>query len=233
MSEDIKMLTDIESLSGSLAQRVYQSLREAILAMVYPPGSVLKKTVICEQLGVSRSPVAEAIARLAAEGLVDVIPQSATRVSCFSMEEIREASFLREALECAAVETVAMQRSDEQLAKLTRNVRLQEMLVEDRDYAEFYKADEEFHGLIMEFTGFPGVSSVAATVSLQLKRVRMLLLPEEGRPAETIKEHRAILDAIRDQDPAAAQAAMKAHLRMLIPRLLPLEKEHAEYFRSR
>jgi DNA-binding GntR family transcriptional regulator len=226
-------LTDIESLNGSLAQRVYQSLREAILSMELPPGAVLKKGALCEQLGVSRSPVSEAIARLSQEGLVDVIPQSATRVSCFSMEEIREASFLREALETAAVEKVTLQHTDEQLAKLTRNVRLQQLLVEDGDFAGFYTADEEFHALIMEFTGFPGVSQVASSVSLQLKRARMLLLPEQGRPSEAVKEHQAVLEAIRAGDPATAQAAMKTHLRQLIPRLEPLEQQHAEYFRSR
>ncbi len=226
-------LTDIEDLSGSLAQRVYQSLREAVLSMEYPPGTILRKGAICEQLGVSRSPVSEAIARLSAEGLVDVIPQSATRVSCFSMDEIREASFLREALELAAVAKVAEQRSDEQLTQLTRNLRLQELLVEDRDFAGFYKTDEEFHALLMEFTGFPGASSVASNVSLQLKRARMLLLPEEGRPAEAVKEHKAIVDAIRQSDPVAAQAAMKLHLGRLITQLEPLESQHPTFFRSR
>lgn len=237
MNETVAMgmagLTDIESLSGSLAQRVYQSLREAILSLALPPGTVLKKGALCEQLGVSRSPVSEAIARLSQEGLVDVIPQSATRVSSFSMEEIREACFLREALETTAAEKVALQRTEEQLTRLTRNVRLQQLLVEDGDFSGFYTADEEFHELIMEFTGFPGVSLVAGNVSLQLKRARMLLLPEEGRPAGAVKEHQQVLDAIRAGDPAAAQAAMKAHLRQLIPRLEPLERLHPEYFRSR
>ncbi|WP_409526030.1 GntR family transcriptional regulator [Nitrincola sp. MINF-07-Sa-05] len=226
-------LTDIESLNGSLAQRVYQSLREAILSMELPPGTVLKKGALCEQLGVSRSPVSEAIARLSQEGLVDVIPQSATRVSCFSMEEIREASFLREALETAAVEKVATQHTEEQLTQLTRNVRLHELLVEDGDLDGAYKADEEFHALIMEFTGFPGVSLVASNVSLQLKRARLLLQPEPGRASEALKEHRQVLEAIRAGDPVNAQVRLKTHLRQLIPRLEPLEQQHAEYFRSR
>ncbi|UTW12107.1 GntR family transcriptional regulator [Marinobacterium rhizophilum] len=226
-------LTNIEDLSGSLAQRVYQSLHEAILSMDYPPGTILRKGAICEQLGVSRSPVSEAIARLSADGLVDVIPQSATKVSCLSMDEIREASFLREALELAAVSRVAERRSDEQLTQLTRNLRLQELLVDDGDFAGFYAADEEFHALLMEFTGFPGVSSVAASVSLQLKRARMLLLPEAGRPAEAVKEHKAVVDAIRASDPGAAQAAMKHHLGQLISQIEPLENQHPDLFRSR
>lgn len=226
-------LTGIDELTGSLAQRVYQALREGILSMEYPPGAVLKKGEICDQLGVSRSPVSEAIVRLSDEGLVDVIPQSATRVSCFSMDEIREASFLREALELAAVAKVAEQHTEEQLVQLSRNLRLQTLLVEDRDFVGFYQADEDFHALLMAFTGFPGVFSVASKVSLQLKRARMLLLPEEGRPAEAVKEHQAIVEAIRSGDAWQAQEAMKFHLRQLITRLEPLESQHPEYFRSR
>ena len=86
MNDDIgaePQLAEIGEMSGSLAQRVYQSLRDAILTLEYMPGSVIRKSYICQQLGVSRQPVSEAIARLSSEGLVDVIPQSATRVSRF------------------------------------------------------------------------------------------------------------------------------------------------------
>lgn len=224
-------LSDLRNFSGSLAQRVYQTLREAIFSMAYPPGSVLQKAVICDQLGVSRHPVSEAIARLAAEGLVDVIPQSATKVSSFSLDEIREAMFLREALELAAVGQVACHHTDEQFTQLSRNVRLQGLLADDNDRDGFFKADEEFHALIMEFTGYPKVSSVAATVSLQLKRARLLILPEPGRPAESVGEHIAILDAIRSRDPDQAKARMRLHLGQLINRIEPLEEQHPELFR--
>ncbi len=229
---ETEALSDLRNFSGSLAQRVYQALRKAILSMAYPPGLVLQKAVICDQLGVSRHPVSEAIARLAAEGLVDVVPQSATKVSSFSLNEIREAMFLREALELAAVGRVASHHTDEQLARLSRNVRLQRLLVEDDDRDGFYTADEEFHSLIMEFTGYPKVSSVASTVSLQLTRARMLILPEPGRPAEAVVEHEAILEAIRSRDPVLAMAQMSLHLSQLISRIEPLEEQRPELFRS-
>ena len=228
---DPQVLTELKNFSGSLAQRVYQSLRQAILSMTYPPGTILQKAVICGQLGVSRHPVSEAIARLAAEGLVDVVPQSATTVSSLSLDEIREAMFLREALELAAVGRVATHRTDEQLARLSRNVRLQTLLVEDDDREGFYDADEEFHALIMEFTGFPKMPLVVSTVSLQLKRARLLILPEPGRPAEAVIEHDAILKAIRDRDPDRAKTEMSLHLGQLISRIEPLERQHPELFR--
>lgn len=228
-----RALTAIDDLPGSLAQRVYQSLQEAIMSLTFPPGTLIRKGAICDELGVSRSPVSEAITRLASEGLVDVIPQSGTRVARFSIEEIREAAFMREALEVAAVEKVARDHTAEQYAKLARNVRLQAMLVEDHDTAGFYQADEEFHALLMEFTGFPGVAATVATIALKLKRPRMLLLPEPGRNDNAVREHLAIVEAIRDRNPDEARAAMRYHLAQLVSRFDPLEKDHPEFFRSR
>jgi GntR family transcriptional regulator, rspAB operon transcriptional repressor len=110
---------------------------------------------------------------------------------------------------------------------------LQAMLVEDNDAEGFYQADEEFHALLMEFTGFPGVAAAVATISLKLKRPRMLLLPTPGRSADAVREHLAIVEAVRDRDAEEARAAMRYHLRQLIGRFDPLEVNHPEFFRMR
>jgi len=223
---------DINNLDGPLGQRVYTALRNKILTMAYEPGFVLRKGALCEQLGVSRSPVTEALNRLSSDGLVDIIPQSATRVSQFSMFELREESFLREAVETAAVAKVAQERTEEQLTILSRNLKMQNLLVEDEDFQGFFEADLEFHELILAFTGFPRVAITAGQLSLQLHRARMLILPERGRPAEAVAEHQSILAGIKARDSNAARAAMSLHLRQLITRLEPLERQHPEYFRS-
>lgn len=219
--------------SGPLSARVYLALRDAILSLAYPPGSMLRKAAICEALGVSRSPVSEAMARLAAEGLVDVVPQSGTRVSRFSMDEIREASFMREALEGAAAAKLAVDHTPEQLAQLSRSLRLQQLLLEDGDSAGFYEADEAFHALLMDQTGYPHFAATVSTISLKLKRPRILILPSEGRSAEVLAEHSAIVEAIRNRDPEAAQQATRFHLGQLISRFEQLEETHPDYFRPR
>jgi len=128
-------LRPLDQFQGTLAQRVHASLREAILSMSLRPGDILRKPEICEALGVSRSPVSEAVARLAVEHLVRIVPQAGTYVARFSLEEVREGAFLREALELAAVEKVASEITDDQVVLLRRNLRLQEALVEDLDVA--------------------------------------------------------------------------------------------------
>jgi DNA-binding GntR family transcriptional regulator len=223
-------LSPLEAFSGSLANRTYLSLRDAILNLAYRPGEALRKGEICEALGVSRSPVGEAIARLAGEGLVDVVPQAGTYVARFSMDEIREGAFLREAIELAAVEIVAERISNEQLVQLRRNLRVQEALVADGDFAGFYKLDGEMHAMILSFTGFRKLGQVADTAWVHVNRARQLVLPMPGRVAETLDEHRAILAALEARDADAARAAMRRHLRRLVTFLEPLEKSHPELF---
>ena len=118
---DVSKLPYMKELPGLLADRVYLALRKAILSMDFMPGGVVRKEAICAELGVSRSPVFDALRELSDEGLVDVVPRSGTRDSKISMTEIREGSFLREALEVAAAARTAEIRNADRLAKLSRN----------------------------------------------------------------------------------------------------------------
>ncbi|MFN6925905.1 MAG: GntR family transcriptional regulator [Tabrizicola sp.] len=216
--------------TGSLGQRVYQTLRQAILSLAYKPGEILRKPEICEALGVSRSPVADAVARLQGEGLVDVVPQAGTFVARFSMQEIREGAFLREAIEVAAIERVAERITDEQLQLLRRNLTVQAALLADGDIAGFYATDAAMHELVLSFTGFPRLAQVAETAWLHVNRARQLILPVPGRVQATLAEHQAILSALEARDPQAARAAVQAHLRQLITYLEPLERERPDLF---
>ena len=225
-----KALRGLEAFAGSLAQRVYASLREAILTMSLRPGDILRKPEICEQLGVSRSPVSEAVARLAVEQLVRVVPQAGTYVARFSLEEIREGAFLREALELAAVERVAQTVTEDQLIQLRRSLRLQQALIEDMDFAGFYQTDAAMHELILSFTGFRRVAALADTSWVHVNRARQLILPAPGRVEATLVEHQAIVAAIEAQDPIAARAATRRHLGKLIGFLEPLALSRPDLF---
>ncbi len=226
-------LRPLDAYAGSLAQRVYLSLKDAILSLGYRPGEALRKPEICEALGVSRSPVGEAVARLAAEGLVDVVPQSGTFVARFSMEEIREGTFLREALELAAVERVAGTITAEQLILLRRNLRLQEALLADGDFGGFYRTDSDMHELILSFTGFRRLGSLASTAWVHVNRARQLILPEPGRVQATLAEHQTIIAALEARDPQAARAATKHHLGQLLTVLEPIIVARPELFGPR
>ncbi|WP_309667592.1 GntR family transcriptional regulator [Tabrizicola sp.] len=226
----LQRLKPLSAFSGSLGQRVYQTLRQAILSLAYRPGEILRKPEICQALNVSRSPVADAVARLQVEGLVDVIPQAGTYVARFSMQEIREGAFLREAIEVAAIERVAGIITDDQLQRLRRNLTVQAALVTDGDIPGFYALDGEMHELLLSFTGFAKLAQVSDTAWLHVNRARQLILPVPGRIQATLAEHGAILAALEARDPAAARLATQAHLRQLITYLEPLERDRPDLF---
>ncbi|MBO6674376.1 MAG: GntR family transcriptional regulator [Rhizobiales bacterium] len=225
-------LASLDDFPGTLAQKTYGSLKKAILSLQLKPGEVLRKPEICQQLGVSRSPVAEALARLAVEGLVDVVPQAGTFVARFSIDEIREGAFLREALELATVELLATTITDDQLVQLRRNLRIQAALVGDGDFPGFYQMDGQMHELMMSFTGFKRLPQIAETSWVHVDRARQLILPQPGRVQATLKEHEAILDALEKRDPDAARIATRHHLRQLVALLEPMMRYKPELFVS-
>ncbi|EDQ35706.1 Transcriptional regulator [Hoeflea phototrophica DFL-43] len=223
-------LPRLDEFPGSLAQKVYMSLKQAILSLTFRPGEIMQKPEICAELGVSRSPVAEAVARLSAEGLVNVVPQAGTFVAKFSMNEIREGAFLREALELAAIEVVAKTIAEEQLVLLRRNLRIQQALMEDGDIAGFYQMDAKMHELILSFTNYKRLAVLADTAWVHVNRARQLNLPAPGRIEATLEEHKAIVAALEAHDPEAARAATQYHLSQLITFLEPLVHSHPELF---
>lgn len=227
---DAVQLTPLSSYEGTLSSRVYLSLKDAILSLAYQPGQILRKGDICDQLGISRSPVSEAVTRLAADGLVNVVPQAGTFVARFSMEEIREGAFLREALELAAVEQVASTITKSQVTLLRRNLRVQQAFVEDLDVQGFYKLDTEMHNLILGFTNYRRLAAMAETSWLQVNRARQLILPNPNRVSDTLEEHRAIVDALEARDPEGARQATKFHLSQLLRHLEAVERDRPDLF---
>ena len=226
----VDRLLPLDRFQGSLGQRVYQSLKHAILTLAFRPGDIIRKPEICERLGVSRSPVADAVAKLASDGLVDVVPQAGTFVTRLSMTDIRVGAFIREAIEVAAAERVAPMITEDQLRDLRRNLRMQEALVTDGDQQGFIQLDGQMHDMILSFTGFPRLPQVSQTAWLSVNRARQLILPVEGRLHTTLDEHRAILAALEERDPDAARLAVQHHLRQLLRYVQPLERAHPELF---
>jgi DNA-binding GntR family transcriptional regulator len=217
-------------MEGSLGQRVYQTLREAILSLDLAPGEMLKKPAICAELGVSRSPVSEALLRLQGEGLVDIQPQAGSFVARLSMHDVREGAFLREAIEVAAIGRVAAQATDAQVAALEANLAAQAGRIAAGDIAAFYADDRAMHEMLLGFTGFRRLAQVSDTAWVHVNRSRRLILPVLGRVAATLQEHRAIIDAVAARDPVGAQAAMQAHLRQLMSYLETLARDRPELF---
>ena len=186
---DAKLLPPFEELSGSLSDRVYQAVKSAIMSLNFPPSSVIRKSAICEFYSLPRSPVSDASAKLSAESLVDILPQSGTRVARLTMTAIREGAFMREALEVAAARHAARNRSEATLAPLARSVEFQRLSIADMDKEDFHRTDEEFHEIIIATTQVARLPASVRSVSRHVDKGRALLIPKPGRLAETLSEH--------------------------------------------
>lgn len=209
--------------------RVYAALREAIVQLDLRPGEFLDKQAIAARMGVSRFPVGEAMNRLAAEGLVDVIPQSGSRVALIKISDTRENMFLRRALEVETVRRLAPHASPALIEQLASNLRYQKAAIDAQDLKGFHGFDLAFHALLQDHLGFERVRSATETARLGLDRVRQLLNTRR-RLELTLAEHKAILAALESHDGDAAAKAMYGHLDAVMAELETFARERPELF---
>lgn len=198
----------------SKSERVYNFLRRRIRELEIPPGTALRKNEIALECGVSRAPVSEAIARLASEGLVDVFAQNGSFVAPIRPRDIREALFIRTALEVEAIKKVAREADENLLDRLDENIRQQKDALGgvELDLVRLDDLDEMFHATIIAAIHSPRTQRLLDAARALMDRPRFLALPERHRPEDTVNEHSRILDAIRTGDPELAGAAMRVHL---------------------
>ncbi|MCK7611800.1 GntR family transcriptional regulator [Roseibium sediminicola] len=194
---------------------VYRDLRDAIINVTLPPGTSLVEKDITETYGISRTPVREAILRLAEERLVDVVPKSGTFVARIPVTELQEAIVARKALEEVCVREATAKASKSQLMALRAVIQRERELAEAGNEQAFHEADNAFHAGIASAGGYPGIWTMIEKIRVQVERYRRLTLPQDGRMEMIVAEHAAVLDAIEQGNADAAVAAMTSHLNKL------------------
>ncbi|HET8673179.1 MAG TPA: GntR family transcriptional regulator [Thermoleophilaceae bacterium] len=210
--------------------QVYAALRDAIVRAELEPGRRLSENELAARLGVSRTPVREALARLRDERLVEIVPQLGTYVTRISPQAVADAQFVREALECAAIRRSAERASDEDVAALEDNLRAQERAQRAKDWDSLYLLDDQFHRVLCDASGHATVWLVSQRAKGHLNRVRRLSLPRASFIEEVIAEHRLVIDAVCAHDPDLAERELRQHLQ-LVPRELPrIRAEHPDFF---
>ena len=214
---------------GDTTERVERALRRAVVELAFAPGEFIDKAAVCARLGVSRFPVSEALARLAAEGLVEILPQRGSRAARLRLPEIAEAMLIRRSLEAAVAERAALALSDAGLEALRASVQAQEAAVTADDRARFHAEDLAFHEVLVQDLALARVGAVIDASRANVDRVRRLLWSPR-RHAVTLAEHRTILDALERRDPPAARRAMEAHLDAVMEELDRFSAAHPDVF---
>jgi DNA-binding GntR family transcriptional regulator len=224
-------LTPISRTGGARAGlAVYSALHEAIVATELQPGRQISENEIADKLGVSRTPVREALARLRDDQLVQIVPQLGTFVSRISVAGVDDAQFLREALECSAVRLAAERVDPSDMRGLNQLIERQEHARDAADANEFFVLDDELHSTLCELSGRPIAWTIVARANGHLNRVRRLSLAEPRYIAEMIAEHKEVVDAVGSGDADAAETALRHHLRMVLSDLPTIRTNHPEYF---
>ena len=210
---------------SSLVEGAYEALKEAIRNNVFAPGYQGSEQEITSQLGMSRTQVHEAIIRLQEEGLVRVLPRRGVVVCTISPDDMREIYGVIIALETASSELLAERPEGERGPIADEldgvNARMESALAA-ADLVGWAKADERFHQLLVERSGNGRLARMFHTIMDQSHRARMLTLRLRPKPTSSVREHRAIVDAIRQGDARTARERAKQHRVAARDQLLPL-----------
>ncbi len=213
------------------APQVFEHLREQIISMVLTPNTVLARPELALQYGISQTPVRDALIRLAEEGLVDVFPQHATRVSRIDVALARQAHFLRRSVELEIVRKLAETADPALVERLRATVLRQQRMLELDDLAEFTANDQNFHRQLYEAAAVPDLFALVRRQSGHLDRLRRLHLPIPGKAHAVLRDHTAIIEAIAAGEPARAEAALREHLSGTLANVEEIRARFGEYLR--
>ena len=195
-----------------LREVVAEALRDAIKSGTLAPGQRLMEIQLAEELGVSRTPVREAIRKLEQEGYVVTVPRRGAYVASVSIRDINEIFEIRAALEVLACELAAERITEEEQERLERLLVAIGGQIEAGDMEKIVETDMRFHDLLYQASRNTRLVGIISNLREQLTRFRSASMSFPGRLKETLEEHREIVDAIAQGDVQGAKQAAEAHM---------------------
>jgi DNA-binding GntR family transcriptional regulator len=215
---------------GSAGAQAFAALRHAIVTLKLKPGQAFSEQEVAQRLGVSRTPVREAVIRLAEAGLLEVLPQRGTFVRKISLKAVRDARFVREAIELAVLREAVGRLPASFFATARALIAGQREAAAGDDLERFLGLDDAFHRSFADAVDLGHAWSVVEAQKTQMDRVRFLSLPGATPVGRLIDQHEAILATAERGDPAASEAAMRAHLSEILAALEPLRQRYPDLF---
>ncbi|MGB0093655.1 MAG: GntR family transcriptional regulator [Solirubrobacteraceae bacterium] len=199
----------------SLEESVYEAVREGIISGELLPGDPLVEAQLSADLGISKTPVREALIRLARDGLVVQELHRRSRVATPTVDDVRQACEVRRWVEAEIAACAARDAPEEVIEQLEASIRDSERALTRRDTRRWAAAIEAFTDALVEYSGNRYGAELLERMRNVLSLIANVSQVTPGRRARSVQEHRAILDAIRARDPDGAAAATRAHLRSI------------------
>jgi DNA-binding GntR family transcriptional regulator len=215
---------------SSAREMVYRSLRHDILHLILKPGTKMSEQEVSERFHVSRTPVREVFVRLFQDGLVEVYPQRGTYVSLINLANVDEGRFAREVLEMAVVQDACGHLTRDDIINLESNLAQQEICHDNQSYLQMLSLDDRFHAALFRICGRERTWQMISQLNNDFFRLRVLRLSHHHDWDRIIAQHRAILDAVKENKPDTAAQTMQEHLRMVIVERKRLLQEFPDYF---
>lgn len=215
------------------SKEIYETLYNHIMSLTLKPGTTLRENALCEQFGVSRTPVRSVLQELRIAGLIEVTPYKSTQVTRLDFDTISQQIYMRVAVETAVLLDYCAMVQPGQLDQLRkRNDALRRVAAQPHpDLAAFYQLDGRLHACWFLATGKDQLWQIIQTAQNSYSRFRMLDLLEAGNCAEIVNEHDALLEAMRRRDETTVRALIRRHLYGGIIRLgEELRTKYADYF---
>ena len=210
----------------TLTEQVYETLRDDILSARLKPNSSLQEVAIAKELGVSRGPVREAFQKLAADGLINLLPHRGAFVTSLTWEEFIEAYQIREALEVLGVRLAADKLTEVDFSSLRNLHEQMKLFAAAEDVDKFFDANERFHTEIINRSGNHKLIEIYYPLKDQMRRYRMRSLTLRGGMTRSCEEHEAILQALQAGEGEKASHLMGKHIQ--IPKQLLMSENAAQ-----
>jgi GntR family transcriptional regulator, rspAB operon transcriptional repressor len=214
----------------TISDRAYQGLRSAIMSLKMRPGEEINIREISENLGVSRSPVREALLKLEREGLAELVPQKGTFVSRIDLDRMREERFLRESLEEKTIEIFIDKFTEADALRIRDILARQKRSVDSLSRETFLDQDDEFHRAFFEVAGKRMCWDIIQSMSGHYRRMRLLVLRSADIPAGNYLQHSELFEFVRARDKVRAVETLRNHLSKLDTEEKDLLLEFPDYF---
>lgn len=205
-----------------------RTIKENIIRLELAPGSKLSENELAAALGLSRTPVREALQELSKTKLIEVYPQRGSVVSLIDYKLVEEATFMRNVLECAVVELDCEIANPYQIAELEANVKLQEFSLENFSPEKLMELDNEFHRMLFEIADKRQSYLLLESMMVHFDRVRTLAL-RSVRDLKIVEDHWELVRAIAKKDSLAARQIMNSHLNRYKIDREDIRRQYPEY----
>jgi DNA-binding GntR family transcriptional regulator len=199
--------------AAMLHEEVVSRVRAMLLEGEVPPGARIPERDLCEKLQISRTPLREALKVLAAEGLVQLLPNRGSRAAKLTDKDMRDLFEVCQGLEALAGELACERITDPQIAEVAAAHAAMAQHYHDNDLLQYYRCNRQIHEAIVTAAGNPALSGLYDSVTARIRRARYVTPMTPPRWALALQEHEAILNALRRRDGLGLAHILRTHLR--------------------